>query len=715
MKKSVLLLGALSLLVVFILLILNLNQSKDKTLVSNDTQAKQENIIKLKMAHNLPINSALHEASVLFAQKVKEKTNNKVQIEIFPAQQLGNDHKMVELARAGKIDILLTPTAKMSVPVPSMQYADLPFIFPTREDAYLLLDGEPGQMILKDLDSIDLVGVSFFENGFKHFTGNKPLLSPDDFKGKKIRVMKSRIIMEQFKALGAQPIPIDFHATRDALKDKVVDGQENPLVAIVNMKFYEVQSNLTISEHAYLPYVFTISKKTMSKLPIDIGEILINTGKEVTSWERIETQKREAVFLDTIRKAGVDIHTLTKEQKQKFADATKYITKMYEDTIGSQIISKTQEILNKKYGDDNSVIIGINTNLSIGAKDVGLAIKRGAQLAIDEINSQGGLLGKKVVLIVKDHMALATKGEKNLKEFIDNPKVKAIIGGKHSAIISNNIKFIQKGKMPFISPWAAASKIIDNGYKENYLFRVSLNDKYATRFLAKETLKKYKNPAIVVENSIWGRGALKHIENYFMSKGLKVPKGIIVNRGKNDFEQIVSTIKKQDADSIIMILDPHEGTKFVNKMGKRKFYLPIISHWGIIGANFFKINEEYLKDIDLKFIQTFSFLKSQNKTSKKLALNYLKQYRKSSIKDIAVPTGVAQAYDSMNLLAIAIKNANSFEGSKIKKALENILLYKGAVKIYKKPFNHTDHEALDQKDFFMAKYDINGSIIPVKE
>jgi tripartite ATP-independent transporter DctP family solute receptor len=257
-------------------LFLNINSSNQL----NKNIKKEEKTLKLKMAHNLPVNSAMHEASLLFAKKVKEKSNGRVLIDIYPNQQLGNDYKMVELAREGSIDILLTPTAKMSVSLPSVQYADLPFLFPSREDAYELLDGEPGRMILKQLDGIDLLGVTFWENGFKHFTANAPLLTPDDFKGKKIRIMKSRIIMEQFKALGAKPVPIDFHATKKALEDRVVEGQENPLVAIVNMDFHKVQSNLTLSEHAYLPYIFSLSKKTLLNLPLEVQTLLIETGKK---------------------------------------------------------------------------------------------------------------------------------------------------------------------------------------------------------------------------------------------------------------------------------------------------------------------------------------------------------------------------------------------------------------------------------------------------
>lgn len=703
----------LILLIVLFIIVSNIN-SNNKSIISSEESIDKEDITILKMAHNLPVNSALHEASLLFAQKVKDRTDNKIQIDIYPKQQLGNDYQMIELTRNGEIDILLTPTAKMSVSIPSMQYADLPFLFPTREDAYLLLDGEAGKMILNELNSIDLLGVAFWENGFKHFTANEPLLTPEDFKNKKIRVMKSRIIMEQFKALGAKPVAIDFHSTKQALTDKVVDGQENPLVAIVNMGFYEVQSNLMISEHAYLPYLFSMSKKSLSKISGNIQDILINTALEVTTWERKETQKREKIFLETIKESGVKIHTLSKDEKTKFREATKHISKQYEDVIGSHIISKTEELLFNKYKTDDVIAIGVDAGLSIG-KGSGLAIKRGVELAVDEINAKGGLLGKKVVVIAKDHRTVSTQGIKNIKEFSNNSHIKAIIGGKHSSIIDSQMKYIQKAKKPYISPWASAAKIVDNGYKDNYIFRVSANNSYAVKLLLSETLKNHKKPLIIVENSIWGRGALSLLKNIASQKGINQLNSIIVNRGESDISNLISIIKREGIDSIIMVLNSTESTNIVNGIVKNKIKIPIISHWGIIGNEFYKMNKKYLKDIDLKFIQTFSFEKKLNKRAEKLRSLYIEKYGKNSIEKIIAPTGLAQSYDAMNLLAIAIQNANSFDGSKIKEQLENINLYNGAVKVYKKPFSYSDHEALEEKDFFFAKYNKEGIIIPISK
>jgi tripartite ATP-independent transporter DctP family solute receptor len=691
--------------------------TKDQNSPTQQTrETSQEKIIKLRFGHNTPTDSALHQAALRYSKLVREKSNGRVHIEVFPAQELGNDHEMVEMARDGKLDILLTPTAKMSVPVPAMQYADLPFLFPSREDAYELLDGEPGKILLNQLRDIDLIGVTFWENGFKHFTGNTPLTSPDKFVGKKIRVMKSRIIMDQFSSLGAEPIPIDFHTTRQALADGVVDGQENPLIAIVSMGFHEVQSDLVLSEHAYLAYVFSISEKVFNQLPNSVRAILINAAKEITPWEREETQRREQSLLETIKNSGVRIHRLTEKQKQAFAQKTAYITKKFEDVIGVNLISKTEEILLKKYGppahSQEQIVIGINADFSLDSVS-GLAIKRGVELAVNEINDQGGLLGKPIRILSYDHQVMPSKGKSNINELIKRDDLVAIIGGKHSAVIVAEIDTIQKHKIPYLIPWAAAAELTENGYADNYLFRISANDKTVSKFLVDSLLERYNSPAIVVENSVWGRGNLERMTNRLTEKGFFPKAKIIINRGQKNFEQEIESILKSNADSILLVLNANEGSRFVYTLANLAPALPIVSHWGIVGGSFVEQNQAHLAKMDLRFFQTFSFYKDSHAELNNLKQRYLDTYRSNNNSAIPAPGGVAQAYDLTKLLIAAIKQAGTVERSKIKQALENLPGYQGVIRFYNPPFTSEKHDALNKEDFFLAKFTEQGQILPI--
>jgi ABC-type branched-subunit amino acid transport system substrate-binding protein len=147
-------------------------------------------------------------------------------------------------------------------------------------------------------------------------------------------------------------------------------------------------------------------------------------------------------------------------------------------------------------------------------------------------------------------------------------------------------------------------------------------------------------------------------------------------------------------------------------MQKNSLFIPVVSHCGMVGDEFFAANKEYLKDIDLSFIQTFSFAKNSRDGVKNLAKQYLHLYSKTSINEINAPTGLSQAYDATMLIATAIKNAKSFNSTDIKNSLQNIELYEGTLKTYKKPFSETNHNALNINDFFMAKFDKDGYIVP---
>jgi len=679
-------------------------------------QKSNKKSIHLRFGHNTPVDSALHQAALRFADEVNKRTNGKLIVDVFPAQKLGNDYQMVEMARKGELDILLTPTAKMSVAVPSMQYADLPFYFPSRQDLYDMLDGEPGQMILDDMKAIGLIGVTFWENGFKHLTANHPILSPADLEGKKIRVMKSRIIMEQFESFGAKPIAIDFYKTKQALIDKSVDGEENPLIAIVSMDFYKYQTDITLSEHGYLGYVLSFSDKSLSKLPNSLHALLIKIGKEITPWERIETQKREEKLLKVIEKEGVRVHTLTKEQREEFSKLVRHIPEQYEPIIGSNVISKTKELLYKKYGaslqNKEHILIGINADVSMGGKLAGLEIKRGVELAAREINEAGGVLSKPLEVILKDNKTLPSVGLHNIEEFAKNPNLAAIVGGKHSAVVTVELETVNQLQIPYLIPWAAASKVLDNGLKDNYVFRVSANDKIASEFIMDYTMKHYKKPAIMVENSVWGREDLKFMKKYLKELGIEFSVEIIFNKGVVNFEKELKSILDSGSESLVLVANAIEGTKIIQELAKQKKPIPVVSHWGILGSNFYKENKKVLTKIDLSVFQTFSFSKNPTQLSQKVINTYKKRYATHNAK---IDFAVAQAYDITKLLAMAIEKAKSTEAKKVKKALENLDSYDGLIKRYEPAFTDKRHDALNINDFYMAKFNKDGQLVRVEE
>lgn len=676
------------------------------------------NVITLRFGHNSPTDSALHVAAARFAEEVMQKSAGKVVVSVHPFQELGNDDQMLEMARQGTLDIVLIPTAKIGVAVPALQFIDLPFYFPSPEALYHLLDGEVGRLLLAKLRPIGLEGVAFWENGFKQFTSNQPIHGPDDFKGKKIRTMKSRIIMHHYETMGATPVLIDFHSTRQALADKVVDGQENPLVAIVGLKIHEVQAHLTLSNHGYLGFVLAVSGSVFQNLPDDIRTLLTSTGTELVAFERAETKRRETQFFDQVIKDKVKVHTLTDSELQAFREPAEHLSRQFESVIGPDVLAKAEEMLRAKSiggHDKQEIIIGFDSDLSSLSVIPNLGIKQGAMLAIDEINRSGGVLGRPLVLLCRDNKAMPSKGVENFQELAAMPGVVAILGGTFSTIAELKAREAQRIGILNLVARASGTSIVDQGQKPNFTFRLSANDHLAGPFLAQAATKQFGKVALVLENSVWGRGNLTSMGQYLEGIGNAPVHVSWINRGETNWAPIINTIRKSGAEAIILVANVMEGEGLVKGLisdhEKGHKMIPIIAHWGV--SNLWLHMGSLPANIDLQILQTFSFNRNKagNQTERVLNL-YRDFFYHGDQETIPSPAGTAQAYDLIHLLAKAITQAGTTDRLAVRNALETIQEHDGLIKHYAPPFTPDRHDALDQQDYFLVRFNANGELIP---
>jgi C4-dicarboxylate-binding protein DctP len=303
-------------------------------------KAQQSKPAEIAFGHGFMLETPHHKASLRFKELVEQRSNGRIKVNVFPAGQLGSAKDMFEGLQMGSQQIALLPTARISGFNPKLQLFDLPFLFPNREIAYKVFDGPFGAELLKTLEGNKIVGIAFYEDGFKHFTCSKPIGKPEDFKGTKFRTMESPIIMEQFRSLGANPTPIDFGELYNALQQKVVDGQENPLVTIFNMKFYEVQKYLILSSHAYLGHVLMYSKSWYDGLPKDLQKILADTGRELAPWQRNGVMEGEGGYLKKIKEFGTHVTEFSDSEKARMREATRPVYKVAEGIIGKDLIDK---------------------------------------------------------------------------------------------------------------------------------------------------------------------------------------------------------------------------------------------------------------------------------------------------------------------------------------------------------------------------------------
>ncbi len=298
---------------------------------------------QIKVGHDQPDRSTHHQAAIKWKELVEARTKGQVQVRLFAAMTLGSGTQMVEQVQAGALEAAILPTGWVAPIAPSVQILDLPFLFPSREVLYRVIDGPTGAEILKPLVKANIEGVTFWESGFKQFTGNFPIREPKDYSGTKIRTMPAQVIQEQFRAFGATPVTVDFKELYSALQQRVVDGQENPIATIALMRFFEVQKYLTLSDHGFIAYVFMLNKPVLDKQPAATRAILVDAAREAGRFQRELIVKSEAEHLETFRKAGLEITRLTPEQRARFEQASRPVYDWYTQRYGAQTLDMVRK------------------------------------------------------------------------------------------------------------------------------------------------------------------------------------------------------------------------------------------------------------------------------------------------------------------------------------------------------------------------------------
>jgi C4-dicarboxylate-binding protein DctP len=294
----------------------------------------------LKVHHDLTEDSAQHLGVMKFEQLVEAGTDGEIDVQIFANNALGDDVEAAQQMQFGAIQAAPIPTAKLSNFNPSLQLIDLPFLFPSVEATYAVLDSEAvGGKLLKQLESSGFVGAAFWESGFKQLTCNGAISSPSDYEGRKVRVMESPLLISQFEALGATAIPIAFSETYTALQQGVVDCQENPIVSINKMKFYEVQDHMVISNHGYLGTAFIFSKVWFDAQKPETQKVLMDAAIEAGAYQRAKSAEMTVSLLNEIKAANTTkVSELTADEIALFAEAMKPVHEKFADRIGRDLL-----------------------------------------------------------------------------------------------------------------------------------------------------------------------------------------------------------------------------------------------------------------------------------------------------------------------------------------------------------------------------------------
>ena len=301
---------------------------------------KEEKVV-LKLGHVLDVTHPVHKGMVRMAELAAERSGGKVVIEIYPSGQLGNERDLIEQVKMGMLDMVKTSTAPMEGFEKTFGVFSLPYIFRDHEHYWRVLDGAVGREMLTAAESIGLRGLCYYDAGSRSFyTKDKPINSPADLEGMKIRVMKSAAFMDTVSALGGSPTPIGWGELYTALQQGTVDGAENNPPSFYTSRHYEVCKYYSLDEHSKPPDILLVSVKRWNKLSPEVQEIVQKAADDSSVFQRKLWAEKTLESLEAVKKAGVKVSI---PDKAPFVAKVRGMLKAYEGTETGELIKRIGE------------------------------------------------------------------------------------------------------------------------------------------------------------------------------------------------------------------------------------------------------------------------------------------------------------------------------------------------------------------------------------
>ncbi|MGM0986104.1 MAG: TRAP transporter substrate-binding protein [Pseudomonadota bacterium] len=292
--------------------------------------------VTLRLAHVVNEQDGFHIAAEKFEELVEERSDGKVNVDLYPNASLGDERTLLEGMQIGTVDMGVITNGPVANFLEEMAVFELPFLFPSPEAAYEVLDGEIGQELLDRLSEVNLKGLAYAERGFRNLTNSeRPVEQPSDMDGLRIRVMENPVYVDTFRELGANAIPMAWTEALTAMQQGTIDGQENPVNVIHSFKLYETQDHMTLSRHTYAPALFVMGMSVWNELPEAAQEVIAQAAQEAAEHERRMNADMQAEQLAELRDAGMQI--VEEPDLAAFQEAVAPVYEAYGEQFGDYL------------------------------------------------------------------------------------------------------------------------------------------------------------------------------------------------------------------------------------------------------------------------------------------------------------------------------------------------------------------------------------------
>jgi len=303
--------------------------------------------ITLRLSHVVAEDTPKGQAASRFKSLVEERSGGRITVQIFPNGRLYGDHDEMQALQLGAVELVAPSLSKFGrIGLPEFELFDLPFLFENLSDVRRITQGALGQRLFNSLKHQGLVGLGFFDNGFKQMSANRALLAPPDFAGLRMRVQASRVLADQMRALGAHPVTLAFSETRRALATGVVDGTENPISNFWTQGMHQVQSDLSLTNHGYLGYAVVTNQRFWEHLQTEDRQLINQALQEALDYARQVADAQNAAALTALRQSNTTrIHNLSNGQRARLQQAVQPVHQALARRIGPDWVQALQDAL----------------------------------------------------------------------------------------------------------------------------------------------------------------------------------------------------------------------------------------------------------------------------------------------------------------------------------------------------------------------------------
>lgn len=304
-----------------------------------DEQTGQKTI---RIAHLVNPTQSTHIMSEEFKKQVEEESDGRLNVELYPSGSLfPSDREAIEAVQLGNVEMTIPALASVSGFDQDFMILDLPYLFEDTEEAYSVLDGPFGQNLLDGLEDVNIKGLVYGENGFRHITNNQhPVYTPEDIEGQKMRTLESPVHTDVFNSFGANASPFAFGEMYSTLQQGTYDAMESPIALMYTSNLYEVQDYLSLTSHVYMPVALLMNNDFYESLEPDLQEIVMDAAEDYRDAQRILSQEQNETYMKEMVDAGLQVNDLTDEERQAFSEKAEPVYEKYEEMLGSELFDE---------------------------------------------------------------------------------------------------------------------------------------------------------------------------------------------------------------------------------------------------------------------------------------------------------------------------------------------------------------------------------------